>query len=171
MQPAKRLGIPAASFPITLEEFPGPFSSGDDVCLENEYLECVEIHEHVVLSLRCIVLAHTKRRGRVIIESGVLIGPLAVVVCPAGKVLRIGEGAVISAGAIIMSSVPPHTIMAPPRAVAVGRSTVPYWKTSIEEFLGGLEPIRRSSSSTNAGTTPANLSPSLVPNTPGNSSK
>ena len=45
--------------------------------------------------------------------------------------------------------------MAPPRATEVGRSTVTFWKTSVEEFLGGLEPIRRSSSSANAKTTPA----------------
>jgi acetyltransferase-like isoleucine patch superfamily enzyme len=144
---------------------------GDDVYLENEYPECVEIHDHVLLSLKCIILAHTKGNGRVIIERDVLIGPLAVVVCQSGKVLRIGEGAIISAGAIIMSSVPAHTIMAPPRATAVGKSMFPYWKTSIEDFLGGLEPIRRSSSSTNAKTTPPGPAPPPQPIPPANLGK
>ena len=124
-----------------------------------------------MLSLKCIILAHTKGQGKVIIERDVLIGPLAVVVCPSGKVLRIGEGAVISAGSIILTSVPAHAFMAPPRATEVGRSTVTFWKTSIEEFMAGLEPIRRSSPSTNAEATPANPVPSLVPNPPGDLSK
>jgi len=144
---------------------------GDDVYLENEYPECVEIHEHAMLSLKCIILAHTKGNGRVIIERDVLIGPLAVVVCPSGKELRIGEGAVISAGSIIMTSVPAHAFMAPPRATEVGQSKVTFWKTSIEEFMAGLEPIRRSSSSTNAKATPPGPAPTPEPIPPENLGK
>jgi serine acetyltransferase len=149
----------------------GSIFVGDDVYLENEYPECVEIHEHAMLSLKCIILAHTKGSGSVVIERDAFIGPMAVLICQAGKVLRIGEGAVISAGSIIMTSVPAHAFMAPPRATEVGRSTVTFWKTSVEEFLGGLEPIRRSSSSANAKTTSEYPSPSAVSTTVGEMGK
>ena len=144
---------------------------GDDVYLENEYPECIEIHEGVVISLKSIILAHTKGSGRVILERNVFIGPLALVACPSGKVLRIGEGAVISAGAIIMSSVPPHVIMAPPRATAVGRAMVPFWNTTIQEFMAGLEPLRRSSPPAAAAAATAGPKPSLGPNAPGDPKK
>lgn len=116
---------------------------GDDVYIDNEWPECIEIHDGVALSVKCIVLGHTKGPGTVILEKDCFIGPLAVIACTGGKVLRIGEGAVISAGCIITSSVPPHTIMAPQKASAVGYSRVRYYASSYEEFMGGLEPLRR----------------------------
>jgi len=139
---------------------------GDDVYLDNEHPDCIEIHEHAVISLKSIILGHTKGRGRVIIERDAFIGPLVVVACTGNKEIRIGEGAVISAGAIITSSVAAHTIMASPRVTAVGRSMVPYWDTTYLEFMGGLEPIRPPGSSANAHTTPASPSPSTAPNPP-----
>lgn len=116
---------------------------GDDVYLENEHPECVEIHSGAVLSLKCVVLAHTKGPGKVILERDCFIGPMALVACTAQQEVRIGEGAVISAGAIITSSVPPHHIMAADRPVAVGLSYVPYFNSSYEEFMGGLTPLPR----------------------------
>jgi len=144
---------------------------GDDVYLDNEHPDCIEINEHAVISLKSIILAHTKGRGRVIIERDAFIGPLAVVACTGNKEIRIGEGAVISAGAIITSSVPAHTIMAPPKVAAVGRSMVPYWDTNYFEFMAGLEPIRRSSSSTNAKATPPSPAPPQEPISPENLAK
>jgi serine acetyltransferase len=116
---------------------------GDDVYLDNEHPDCIEINEHAVISLKSIILGHTKGRGRVIIERDAFIGPLAVVACTGNKEIHIGEGAVISAGAIVTSSVPAHAIIGSPRVGAVGRSMVPYWDSTYEEFMGGLEPLRR----------------------------
>ena len=71
---------------------------GDDVYLENEHPELVEIQEGAVLSIRAMVIAHTRGQGKVIIERRAFVGPCAVVICASGRTLRIGEGAVISTG-------------------------------------------------------------------------
>lgn len=116
---------------------------GDDVYLENEYPGCIEIQDGVVLSLRCIILAHTKGPGKVILERGCFVGPLALVACTSHQEVRIGEGAVISAGSIITSSVPPHHVMAPSKASPVGLSQVRFLDSTYKEFMGGLRPLRR----------------------------
>ena len=120
---------------------------GDDVYLENEYPEMVEIQEGSVLSLRSMIIAHTRGHGRIIIEHHACIGPCAVVICEAGRTLRIGAGAVVSTGSIVTSSVLAQTLIAPPRSSAVAKATVPFaLASSMEEFIGGLKPLRKHSS-------------------------
>src|ERR1035441_9796279 len=97
---------------------------GDDVYIESEYPEHVEIHDGAFLGMRATILAHTKGEGSVTIERDAFVGPHAVIVCASGKVLRIGEGAVITIGSVVTSSVAPHTVIAPPRAVPVGKAKV-----------------------------------------------
>jgi serine acetyltransferase len=86
---------------------------GEEVYLDNEYPECIEIMDHVQISIRAIVVAHTRGPGRGVIEQGAFVGPNAVLVCGAGRALRIGEGAVIGAGSVITKSVPPGFTSAP----------------------------------------------------------
>ena len=40
---------------------------GDDVYLDNEYPEAIEIGDDVQISIRAVVIAHTRGAGRVII--------------------------------------------------------------------------------------------------------
>src|SRR5438270_13086007 len=42
---------------------------GDDVYIENEYPEAVEIQDGASVTLRCVILAHTRGPGRVVIEK------------------------------------------------------------------------------------------------------
>lgn len=117
---------------------------GDDVYLENEHPELVEIQEGAALSIRAIIIAHTRGNGNVIIERNACIGPCAVVICESGRTLRIGEGAVIGTGSIVTSSVPAQILIAPPRSVPVAKATIPFpLAKSMEEFIGGLEPLRK----------------------------
>lgn len=117
---------------------------GDDVYLENEHPEKVELQEGAVLSIRAVVIAHTRGQGNVIIESGAYVGPGAVVICTAGRTLRIGKGAVISTGSIVTSNVLPQMVIAPPRSIPVARASIPFGlAASMEEFMGGLEPLHR----------------------------
>ena len=117
---------------------------GDDVYLENEYPERVELQNGAVLSIRSVIIAHTRGHGNVVIERNACVGPGALVVCAAGKTLRIGEGAVISSGCVVTSSVPARIIFAPPRSVAVARAGVPFvLAKSVEEFVSHMEPLRR----------------------------
>jgi serine acetyltransferase len=121
---------------------------GDEVYLENEYPERIEIQDGAQISIRAIVLAHTRGPGWVVIEKDAYIGPNAVVVTSAGKTLRIGEGAVVGAGVVITRDVPPRTFIPPQAASPVARVTVPLAGAErVEDFIRGLIPIRARSES------------------------
>jgi acetyltransferase-like isoleucine patch superfamily enzyme len=103
---------------------------GDDVYLENEFPECVEIHDGALIGLRSTIIAHTRGPGKIIIGKQAVITASCLVVCAQGKTLTIGEGAVISAGSTVSNDIPPFTLCGAPRIKAY------------EEFTRGLRPIR-----------------------------
>jgi len=114
---------------------------GDDVYLDNEYPESIEIQDGVHVSIRAVIIAHTRGPGKVIIEKDAFVGPNVVIVCSAGRVLRVGEGAVLSAGCVITRNVAPRTVLtaAPPQVA--GRATIPLPRAkTMEEFSSGLMP-------------------------------
>jgi acetyltransferase-like isoleucine patch superfamily enzyme len=117
---------------------------GDDVYLDNEWPERIEIQDNVQISMRSIVIAHTRGPGQVIIEREAFVGPNCVLVAGAGRVLRIGTGAVVGAGSVITKSVPPRLYVAPPavQVLARARISLPSAET-MEEFWAGLEPLER----------------------------
>jgi acetyltransferase-like isoleucine patch superfamily enzyme len=115
---------------------------GDDVYLENEYPERVEIHDGAQISIRAIILAHTRGPGGVVIEKNAYVGPNSVLATSAGKTLRIGEGAVIGAGVVITMDVPPRAFIPPYPANPVAVATVPLATAArIEDFIRGLRPL------------------------------
>jgi acetyltransferase-like isoleucine patch superfamily enzyme len=113
---------------------------GDDVYIDNEYPEAIEIGANVQISIRSIIIAHTRGPGKVIIGKEAFIGPNSVLVCGSGRVLKIGEGAVIGAGSVITRSVPPKIYIAPaaPQPLARVRIPLPVAK-SMNEFWSGLD--------------------------------
>jgi acetyltransferase-like isoleucine patch superfamily enzyme len=117
---------------------------GDDVYLENEYPECVEIHDGAEIGLRSIIIAHTRGAGEVVIGKDVLLGAGVIVVCPARRKLVIGEGAVITAGSVVTTNVDPFTLCGGSRISARAKITVPFtMDTQYDEFVRGLRPIRK----------------------------
>jgi acetyltransferase-like isoleucine patch superfamily enzyme len=119
---------------------------GDDVYIDNEYPECVEIHENVSISMRAVIIAHTRGPGRVILEKDCFVGPNAVVCCSGGRTLHIGEGAVVSAGCVVTHSVPPRTMVSPAPSRPVAHLKTPLTlNTSLAEFLAGMTPIKSAS--------------------------
>jgi len=134
---------------------------GDEVYIENEYPEAVEIQEGAQISLRAVILAHTRGPGNIVIERDVFIGVNAVIAAPGGKTLRIGEGAVIGSGVTVTNNVTPHLFVTNEPAKPVARATVPLSKAAtIEEFVRGLVPLNRRnqprSGETPRGTKPEN---------------
>jgi len=114
---------------------------GDDVYLDNEYPECIEIQDRAQINIRAIVLAHTRGPGKVIIEKDAFIGPNSIIACSAGRVLKIGQGSVVGAGAVITKNVPPGIYVAPPDPQPLARVEVPLTTASIESFRAGLKPL------------------------------
>jgi acetyltransferase-like isoleucine patch superfamily enzyme len=116
---------------------------GDDVYLENEYPERVEIQDGAQISVRATILAHTMGPGDVIIERDAAIGPHAIVAAAGGRVLRIGEGAVIGMGCVITRDVKARTFINGEFGKAVAEVRIPLPKAGrIEEFTRGLVPIK-----------------------------
>jgi len=113
---------------------------GEDVLLETEYPECIEIQDNVAISIRAVILAHTRGPGKVVLEKNSFIGPNAVVVCPVGRTLTVGEGAVVSAGAVITRNVPSKSMVAPPPSRTVATLEVPLTRdVSMDQFLAGMK--------------------------------
>jgi len=116
---------------------------GDDVYLESEYPEKVELQDGAALSMRSMILAHTRGEGSVIIGRNAFVGPMAVVACTSGRTIKIGDGAVLTTGSIVTSSVPAHTVVSPPRSKAVAIARVPFCGSTMSDFLSGLEPLQK----------------------------
>jgi len=113
---------------------------GDDVYLDNEYPEQIEIHNGAGIGVRALLLAHTRGVGSIIVEEDAYIGPGCVVVCPEGRTIRIGKGAMTGPGSIITSSVPAFAFVSAPKSKTVARITIPFTKaSSVDEFFAGLE--------------------------------
>jgi heptaprenylglycerol acetyltransferase len=116
---------------------------GDEVYLENEYPERVEIHDGVQISVRATILAHTRGPGRVVLEKNVYIGPHVLVVTSEGKVLRIGEGAVVGAGCVITKDVESHTFVMGEFGKAIAEVRLPLSRADrLEDFIKGLVPLK-----------------------------
>jgi acetyltransferase-like isoleucine patch superfamily enzyme len=122
---------------------------GDDVYLDNEFPESIEIHDGVQISIRAVLIAHTRGPGRIIIGKEAFIGPHAVIACGSGRVLKIGQGAVISAGCVVTRSVPPRMVLTPAPVKAAGYATVPLSAAkTMQEFWSGLRPLQTRNSRT-----------------------
>lgn len=117
---------------------------GDQVYIENEYPEAVEIQDGVQISLRAVILAHTRGPGRVIIESDAFVGANTVISAAAGRTVRIGQGAVLGPVLAISNDVSPHLFVTNDAAKPVAKATVSLSKAkSIDEFIRGLVPLKK----------------------------
>ena len=115
---------------------------GDDVFIDGEYPEMIEIQDGAAVSMRAMIIAHSKGPGRVVIEKEAFIGPQAIILCNGGKELRIGAGAIISAGCVISRNVPPRQVVVPAPNQIAGEATVSLASAeTLEAFWAGLRPV------------------------------
>jgi acetyltransferase-like isoleucine patch superfamily enzyme len=125
---------------------------GTDVILETEHPERIYIDRDVAISVRATFIAHFRGREEaarqngspytIRVEKNVFIGPGAIIL----PFVTIGEGAVVSAGSVVTSSVAPKTLVQgnPARAVAICEVPLyPDAKHTYDEFLRNMKPIRR----------------------------
>jgi len=121
---------------------------GDEVYLDNEYPERIEIQDGVQISIRATILAHTRGPGRVVLEKNAYIGPHVLLVTSEGKVLRIGEGAVVGAGCVITKDVDSHTLVMGEFGKAIAEVRLPLSRADrLEDFIKGLAPLKPRSKS------------------------
>jgi acetyltransferase-like isoleucine patch superfamily enzyme len=129
---------------------------GDDVYLENEHPDAVEIQDGVHISVRAIILAHTRGSGRIVIEKDAFIGVNTVIATSGNKLLRIGEGSVIGAGVVITRDVPAHVFVANDGPKPIANVGVPLTKAdTVEDFVRGLTPLTRPAKKASEGRLPA----------------
>jgi acetyltransferase-like isoleucine patch superfamily enzyme len=119
---------------------------GTDCLIETLRPDLVSIGKNSVIGIRCVIIAHFREMGKekrlahlptVVIEDDVYVGP-GVIILPN---VRIGRGAVITAGSVVSSSIAPMTMVQgnPARPIAV--CGVPLVGTSYKNFLRNLKPL------------------------------
>lgn len=119
---------------------------GTDVIIETAFPHLVEIGDRVDLGMRTTIVAHQQgeiadeSEPSVRIEDDVFIGPGAILL----PHVTVGHGAVVNAGSIVTTSVPPLTMVRGNPAEPVARCGVPLGRsTPMREFYRQLRPIRR----------------------------
>jgi len=119
---------------------------GTDVIIETAFPHLVEIGDRVDLGMRTTIVAHQQgeiadeSKPSVTIGNDVFIGPGSLLL----PHVSVGEGAVVTAGSVVTTSVPPLTMVRGNPAEPVARCGVPLGRsTPMREFYRQLRPIRR----------------------------
>jgi len=115
---------------------------GDDVYLDNEFPECIELHDGAMIELRATVIAHTHGAGKVIIGKNAFVGAGSMIVAAAKHTIVIGEGAVVVASSLVNRNIPPYTLYGSDNARPLAKITKPFTATtSYEEFIATLRSL------------------------------
>jgi acetyltransferase-like isoleucine patch superfamily enzyme len=110
-----------------------------NVVLETGFPQLITIEDDVFVGVGVIIIAHFResRRG-VKIGKQAFIGP-GVIILPD---VEIGEGAVVTAGSVVTSSVQPMTVVQGNPAVPIAKCGIPMTsETSSREFAMQLRPL------------------------------
>jgi acetyltransferase-like isoleucine patch superfamily enzyme len=115
---------------------------GYDAIIETSYPHLVTIGDRVAIHARAMIIAHNREQEGVVIEDDVTLGPGAIVL----PNVRIGHGAIVTAGSVVTRSVPPKTMVQGNPARPIATVEIPLrLNVSMKEFSKGLRPIRQSS--------------------------
>ena len=110
-----------------------------NVVLETAYPELITIDDEAFVGIGTIIIAHFKEaRKGVRIGKQAFVGP-GVIILPD---VEIGDGAVVTAGSVVTSSVAPMTVVQGNPAVPTAKCGVPLWPdTPLKEFTKRLKPV------------------------------
>lgn len=117
---------------------------GTAVIVETAYPQLIDIGNRVDIGIRTTIVAHQQGEGTdesrpsVRIEDEAFIGPGCIIL----PHVTIGQGAVVSAGSVVSTTVPPLTMVRGNPAEPVARCRVPLGRsTPLREFYRGLRPL------------------------------
>jgi acetyltransferase-like isoleucine patch superfamily enzyme len=112
---------------------------GYDCILETSRPQLISIGNGVVISIRVLLIAHFRGQLGITIDDDVFIGPGAIVL----PGVSIGKGAVVTAGSVVSTSVPPMTVVQgnPARPIATCGTTL-VTDDPIAKFYRSLRPIK-----------------------------
>ena len=112
---------------------------GYDAIIETAYPHLVRIEDRAVIGIRTTIIAHFREAQGVVIDEDAVLGP-GVIVLPN---VRVGKGAVVTAGSVVTCSVPPMVMVQGNPAKPVAKIGVMLAKnTSLKEFSTHLKPLR-----------------------------
>ena len=117
------------------------------VYIDDPHPAALSVGNNCSIGLRTSILTHfywgprrDRSNGKVIIEDNVFVGPHCVIL----PNVRIGEGAVITAGTVVSRNVPAHTYWGTPPAQGLAEVSVPLTaEHTFAEFLRGMTPVVR----------------------------
>ena len=113
---------------------------GYDSILETSHPHLIFIGNRVLISVRTTIIAHFHGSKGVHIEDDVWIGPGAIIL----PNVKIGRGAVVSAGSVVTTSIPSMTLVQGNPARPIAKCGVPLgMEMPIKEFLFNLRPLQK----------------------------
>jgi acetyltransferase-like isoleucine patch superfamily enzyme len=111
---------------------------GYDAIIETSHPHLVTIHDRVWIGIRATIIAHNREQQGVLIEEDAVLGP-GVIVLPN---VTIGRGAIVTAGSVVTTSVPPKTMVRGNPAQPIAKVEVPFGlSVSLKEFAKGLRSV------------------------------
>lgn len=111
---------------------------GYDCILETSRPHLITIGNNVVLSVRAMLIAHFRGSMGITIEDDVFVGPGAIIL----PNVRIGRGAVITAGSVVSASVAPQTVVQGNPARPIATCTVSLADdVPLASFYRALKPV------------------------------
>lgn len=112
-----------------------------NVVLETAYPELITIEDGAFVGIGVIVIAHFKEtRHGVRIGKDAFVGPGSIILPD----VDIGDGAVVAAGSVVTTSVPPMTVVQGNPAVPIAKCSVPLGQDiSLREFYVRLRPVHK----------------------------
>jgi|SRR5437870_526371 len=109
---------------------------GYQVLIETGYPALVSIGDRAIIGVRSTIIAHFQELRGVTIKEDVYVGACAVIL----PGVTLGRGAIVAAGSVVTTSVPPMTVVQGNPAKRVARCEIPLdSKTSRREFIKHLK--------------------------------
>src|SRR5947207_4359391 len=112
---------------------------GYDAIIETSHPHLVTIRYRSAVGIRSTIIAHNREQQGVVIEEDAVLGP-GVIVLPN---VTIGRGAIVTAGSVVMKSVPPKTMVQGNPAQPIATVEIPLgFDVSVKQFAKGLRPTK-----------------------------